>query len=150
MNTDTKLGLSSTTVRAEVPTTKEDYSFVRNPHDLRDHLRRNTKWELWILSMPSRAILRCITDNVSQDGLHATAPVGFGLAVGQRYEIRLSNSRLPKKSVDQVAPLGYGTVVRTEFQNSHSDCHRVGFAMRFDTPTVLECLEREELVQPQA
>lgn len=150
MNDNTRSELAPTAVHSDLATPSTNYSRARNSHDLRDHFRRNTKWELWILSMPSRAILRCITDNVSPDGLHATAPVGFGLTVGQRYEIRLSNSGRPRKSVDQLTPLGYGTVVRTDFRDMDSRCHRVGFAMRFDTPMVMECLKHEEFSQPQA
>lgn len=105
----------------------------------RDYERKNTQCELWLIDVGSQSILRCRTDDVSDAGLHASAPVGFGLAVGQRYEIRLSppSSGLRPLSEQWAKSLGYATVIRTEIRVGDDKPDRVGFAVRFDVPQLL-------------
>ena len=71
-------------------------------------------------------------------GLRATAPIGFGLAVGQRWQIRL----LPPVESRQMGqhlgvPLGCGTIIRTEIviDPAHSD--RIGISLQFDVPQLV-------------
>ncbi|MFH0981508.1 MAG: PilZ domain-containing protein [Planctomycetota bacterium] len=77
----------------------------------------------------------CPTDNVSEGGLRLTMPIGFGLAVGQRYEVLLCQRGPDVESADLVGEGHYGTVVRTEIMlGGEGDDDRVGIGLRFDTP----------------
>lgn len=107
--------------------------------DHRDYDRKQVQCDLWLIEPSSQSILRCKTNNVSDAGLHAHAPVGFGLAVGQRYEIRLAPpNTTPRPLSDQWAKsLGYATVVRTEIHVGDERPDHVGFAVRFDVPQLL-------------
>jgi hypothetical protein len=53
--------------------------------DQREYARRRIKCDLWLIDGASQAVLRCKTNDIADAGLHATAPIGFGLAVGQRF-----------------------------------------------------------------
>jgi hypothetical protein len=105
--------------------------------DKRDYDRRDIKCDLWMLDVSAQSVLRCKTDDISDAGLHATAPVGFGLAVGQRYEVRIAHTETAKGSAHLAAPLGYATVIRTEFHLDSERQDRVGFAVRFDAPQLI-------------
>ncbi len=108
--------------------------------DKRDYDRKHAQCDLWLIDVSSQSILRCKTNNVSDAGLHAVAPVGFGLAVGQRYEVRLAPpNTTPRPLSEQWAKsLGYATVVRTEIRvDDEKPDHHVGFAVRFDVPQLL-------------
>ncbi len=79
-----------------------------------------------------------LVDNISEGGLRVTVPVGFGLAVGQRYEVLLRREDSDDETDDVVAEGHYGTVVRTELQlGGDGENDRVGIGLRFDTPIVL-------------
>ncbi len=83
--------------------------------------------------VPARLI-----DNISEGGLRVTVPVGFGLAVGQRYEVLLRREGADDETDDVVAEGHYGTVVRTEIRlGGVGKSDRVGVGLRFDTPIVL-------------
>ena len=78
-------------------------------------------------------------DNVSESGLRLTVPVGFGLAVGQRYEVLLRRDGPDGKSRDLVGEGHYATVVRTEILlHGKADDDRVGVGFRFDSPIALQ------------
>src|SRR5262245_8804607 len=59
--------------------------------DQRDYERRPITRDVWLVDGASQNILRCRTNDVSDAGLHADAPIGFGLGVGQRYELRIAD-----------------------------------------------------------
>lgn len=107
--------------------------------DNRDYDRKSARCDLWLIDLSSQSILRCRTNNVSDAGLHAVAPVGFGLAVGQRYEVRLAPpNTTPRPLSEQWAKsLGYATVIRTEIHVADDNSDHVGFAVRFDVPQLL-------------
>lgn len=110
-----------------------------NRLDQRDYSRRPIAADVWLIDAQTQTILRCKTDNVSDAGIHANAPIGFGLAVGQRYEARITNGIEGTRTAGPQLgkSLGYGTVIRTEMQ-LHGDRHdRIGFALRFDVPQLL-------------
>src|SRR5262245_43434453 len=46
--------------------------------DRRDYTRRMLACDLWLLDLSGQSVLRCKTDDISDAGLHATAPIGFG------------------------------------------------------------------------
>lgn len=110
-----------------------------NRMDHRDYSRRPVQVDVWLVDPQTQTILRCKTDDVSDAGLHANAPIGFGLAIGQRYEARIVNAgpRLRPNPEHLTKSLGYGTVVRTEMQIQGDRDDRIGFALRFDVPQLL-------------
>lgn len=110
----------------------------RNRTDRRDFTRRPITCDVWLLDLAGRSVLRCKTEDVSDAGLRATAPVGFGLAVGQRYQVRIANAEDAALVSEHLgASLGYGTVIRTAVKIVSRDQDRIGFAVRFDVPQLL-------------
>lgn len=102
----------------------------------REGVRREAGFWAGLVTLAGSEVLRCKPDNVSEGGLHLTAPVGYGFAVGQRYEVLVGRG---EGSTEQGGFLGeghYATVVRTEFLiNDQGD--GVGVGLRFDQPVVL-------------
>ena len=106
--------------------------------DLRDYARRKLACEVWIVDPTSQSVLRCKTNNISDAGLHATAPIGYGLAVAQRFEVRITGEATARTvSAHLAKSLGYATVIRTEILVSNDKPDRVGFAVRFDVPQLI-------------
>lgn len=106
--------------------------------DRREYNRRGAELDLWLIDANSQSVLRCKTDNVSDAGMHITAPIGFGLAVGQRFEARIATPRPSGvASAPLAASLGYTTVVRTEIRVGDGRPDRVGCAVLFDVPQLL-------------
>jgi hypothetical protein len=107
--------------------------------DQRDYERRPFARDIWLIDGSSQNILRCRTNDVSDAGLHADAPIGFGLGVGQRYELRIAEAPNTRPTpFGRVKSLGYGTVIRTELYAVGSETDRVGFAIRFDVPQLID------------
>jgi hypothetical protein len=102
----------------------------------REHHRRQVDQELWLTDMSGENVLNCRCRNLSAGGLHATAPVGFGLAVGQRYQLRLAAGTGHGGSLLFGDSLGYATVIRTHLKLD-DDEESVDFAARFDSPQYL-------------
>jgi hypothetical protein len=102
----------------------------------REGVRREAGFWAGLVTLAGAEVLRCKADNVSEGGLHLTVPIGYGLAVGQRYEVLVGRQ---EDSTEQGNFLGeghYATVVRTEFLiNDQGD--GVGVGLRFDQPVVL-------------
>ncbi len=109
----------------------------RTRTDRRDYMRRTLGCDLCLLDLAGRSVLRCRTDDVSDAGIHAAAPVGFGLAIGQRYEVRMPGGSPEDGDGLLGISLGYATVIRTEVEVGDGDSDRIGFALRFDVPQLL-------------
>ena len=113
-------------------------TLARRKVDKRDYDRRKLQCDLWMCDVAARSVLRCKTDDVSDAGIHATAPIGFGLAVGQRYEVRIADTgSLVAGGNSLSSPLGYGTVIRTEIRLGGERPDHVGLDMRFDAPQLM-------------
>ncbi len=129
------------TPRATNPPTFEPWrwkSARANRRDRRDYARRRVACDLWLIDRESQSVLRCKTDDICDAGLCASAPIGFGLAVGQRYEVKiLPSPNTPPTSAHLAASLGYGTIVRSGLEVLKDQQGRVGFAVRFDAPQLL-------------
>lgn len=110
-----------------------------NRLDQRDYSRRPVAVDLWLIDPQSQTILRCKTRDISDAGLRANAPIGFGLAVGQRYEARIAGATAdPRNAGQQLGKsLGYATVIRTEMNVHGNADDRIGFVLRFDVPQLL-------------
>jgi len=111
-----------------------------NRLEQRDYARRSLACDVWLIDSHTRSVLRCKTEDICDAGLHATAPIGFGLAVGQRYEVRMAKTdgETPRGIPGSLGKsLGYATVIRTEMHVEGGRQDRVGFALRFDAPQLL-------------
>ena len=114
------------------------------PHGLdhqerRSYSRRPAQCDLWLIDVAAQTIIRCKTDDVSDAGLHATSPLGYGLAIGQRFEARIAETEPAQAASAFLAPsLGYATVIRIEIDVTGPSAHRVGFAVRFDVPQLVQ------------
>ena len=109
-----------------------------NRTDRRDYTRRKANCDLWLIDVSGQSVLRCKTDDLSDAGLRATAPIGFGLAVGQRWQLRLQPPAEARHASQRLGlPLGCGTIIRTEIMldDAHSD--RIGIALEFDVPQLV-------------
>ncbi|HUN80960.1 MAG TPA: hypothetical protein VMV81_05550 [Phycisphaerae bacterium] len=107
--------------------------------DQRDYERRPIARDAWLVDGGSHSILRCRTNDISDAGLHADAPIGFGLGVGQRYEVRIAETQAGRPPFSgRIKSLGYGTVIRTELYAEGGESDRVGFAVRFDVPQLID------------
>lgn len=106
--------------------------------DQREYSRRRIECDLWLIDGPSQSVLRCKTDNLSDAGLHVTAPIGYGLGVGQRFEARIAPPRMGSAmSAHLASSLGYATVIRTEIRAGDDRPDRVGCALQFDVPQLV-------------
>jgi hypothetical protein len=109
-----------------------------NRREQRDYSRHPIRCDLWLIDAESQSVLRCKTNNVSDAGLAASAPIGYGLAVGQRYEVRLAERQnAVGASPHRAASLGYATIIRSGIELSGDLPDRVGFAARFDVPQLI-------------
>jgi len=104
----------------------------------RTYSRRGIRCEIFLVDQWSDSVLRCRTDDICDAGLHATGPIGFGLAVGQRYEVRIAAGETGHiATVDMIPSLGYATVTRLEIDVNGADTHCVGFGLKFDVPQLI-------------
>jgi len=104
----------------------------------RAYSRRKAEFDLWLIDTPSQSVVRCKTNDICDAGIHATSPIGYGLAVGQRFETRIADTKFADAFSSQLAPsLGYATIVRIELQVGLGESHRIGFALRFDVPQLV-------------
>ncbi len=106
-------------------------SLVAKTIEQRSHRRRKVAMDLWLTDLSGDLVLRCQCRNVSAGGLYATATVGYGLAVGQRYELRLSPGTGKSGSLLLGDSLGYATLIRTHMR-AEGDPNLIGVAARFD------------------
>ncbi len=89
-----------------------------------------------VYTLDEQELLTCHADDVGEGGMHLRAPVGYGLAVGQRYEIRFDDEQ-PLPEYNHInGERRYATVVRTEV-NINATPHEVGVGLRFDNPVFL-------------
>jgi hypothetical protein len=103
----------------------------------RDYARRAVAYELFLIDPESEAVCRSRTQNVSDAGVFAMAPIGFGLAIGQRYEIRMAVGEGDSFITGGIRSLGYGTVIRSEMRVGRDHPDQIGVAIRFDVPQLL-------------
>lgn len=106
------------------------WGLADDTNDARQFRRLTSLHNAHLYDLNGRQIVSCKMNNLSSGGLHAKAPAGYGLAVGQRYEVRFGSGtphELHNLSV-------YATVVRTELKVNRDE---LGVGMRFDNPLYL-------------
>lgn len=95
-----------------------------------------------LIPLGSAEAMACQSDEIGAGGMHVTVPVGYGIGVGQRYELVFTptdasypanDSQLAERILSQGSQ--YVTVVRTQVRvDSAGD--RVGVGLRFDQPVL--------------
>lgn len=103
------------------------------PHNvLKSHTFGASLW-----GFGSTDAIACRASNLSEDEVYVHAPPSSGIAVGQRYEVRLSDSgQAPKDVACALAGGCFATVVRTDLPKA-SPQHELGAGLRFDRPLAL-------------
>lgn len=93
---------------------------------------------LWLVDHDGSTVLRCQCEEVSSNGMRLRVPLGYGVAEGQRYELR---SHLPgMRPVEGFGVVGsrWATVVRTQVRVGEADDHLdVGVALDASRSTSL-------------
>ena len=85
--------------------------------------REPLRCDLWMVDHNGATILRCRCLDLSENGMCLRAPLGYGVAEGQRYEIR---SSLPGSAVPHTFGLigrRWATVVRTRLVVGSGEDH---------------------------
>lgn len=78
--------------------------------------------------------IRCQTDNLSPQGVLVTVPVGFGIAVGQRYQVELAAPGASLGMGPLLIPSGTcATVVHARVRHGAAS-GEVAVGLRFDNP----------------
>ena len=98
--------------------------------------RREGGYWASLLSLDGEEVIRCCPDNLGEGGMHFTAPVGYGFAVGQRYELLVGEDDGAGSQRRVVGEGHYATVVRTRFLMDEPG-DQVAVGLRFDQPVVL-------------
>lgn len=106
------------------------------PDDRRVSPRRQRGYWASLLSLDGEEVIGCCPDDVGEGGLHLTAPVGYGFAVGQRYELLVGEDDGAGSRRKVTGEGHYATVVRTRFLMGEPG-GQVGVGLRFDHPIVL-------------
>lgn len=94
--------------------------------------RADHQWEVTLVRDDGATIGPYRSDNISESGLHVTVPVGYGLAVGQRYEVLIQKPATSRGNCGFDDGI-YATVVRTQFK-AGGDQHCIGVGLRLDQP----------------
>ncbi len=102
----------------------------------REGVRREAGFWAGLITLDGREVLRCRADNISEGGMHVSAPIGYGFAVGQRYEVLVGRGDSEAQQNSFLGEGHYATVVRTEFLID-DDGDAVGVGLRFDQLLVL-------------
>lgn len=76
----------------------------------------------------------CETDDLAEGGIHVTVPVGYGIAVGQRFELKLAAPGASLGMGPLLTRAGHlATVVHSRLHVHDGEDH-VGVGLRFDRP----------------
>ncbi len=89
----------------------------------RSEPRQSVLCDLWMIDHYGSTVLRCQCLDVSHNGIRLRVPLGYGVAEGQRYELR---SHLPGSRCAVAFGLvssRWATVVRTHLRIEEGDDH---------------------------
>lgn len=100
----------------------------------RSQRRSPTRLNACLIPLSQADEILCATDDVADGGVHVTVPIGYGLAVGQRFELQLA---APGATLGMgpwlTEPGCYATVVRTRMEVG-AEGGWVGVGLQFDRP----------------
>lgn len=94
-----------------------------NPAERRGEPREPATGTLWMVDHNGSTILKCHCLESSQNGMRLRVPLGYGIAEGQRYELR---SHLPgRQPGDGFGVIGarWATVVRAQLRLGDDEDH---------------------------
>ncbi len=108
----------------------------RTWEEKRSCARGDRKFTAKLVSLGGTSEVRCPVADVSEGGLYVRAAAGCGLAVGQRYQVILSDDVSCSESENLAGEGCYATVVRTDRLMDESS-EQTGAGLRFDHPLFL-------------
>ncbi|MCK6457063.1 MAG: hypothetical protein L6Q92_11105 [Phycisphaerae bacterium] len=101
--------------------------------DRRDSERQPSEGDVWLVDAEGMKVVRCHTHDAGDSGFRGVVPIGYGLAVGQRFELRSGVSPDLRDDAGHRSERRFGTIVRTELVTNGSQYH-LAFAIRYDKP----------------
>lgn len=116
INPDSVSFSSSSTATAIVPGPQ----FAR---ERRFETRRPVSCELWMIDHCGSTVLRCQCLEVSKNGMRLRVPLGYGVAEGQRYELRSHMPGTPTRTSLGLVGSRWATVVRTQLCLDENEDH---------------------------
>ncbi|MBP7746092.1 MAG: hypothetical protein KA383_08150 [Phycisphaerae bacterium] len=92
--------------------------------------RRPVLCDLWMIDHHGSTVLRCRCIEVSKNGMRLRVPLGYGVAEGQRYELRSHLPGAPSQTSLGLVGSRWATVVRTQLLlGEHEDYLDVGVVL---------------------
>jgi hypothetical protein len=85
--------------------------------------RRPACCDLWMIDHHGSTILRCRCTEVSRNGMRLSVPLGYGVAEGQRYELRSHLPGAPPRTSLGLIGSRWATVVRTQVALEANEHH---------------------------
>jgi hypothetical protein len=85
--------------------------------------RRPMDCDLWMIDHHGSTVLRCRCNEVSKNGMRLRVPLGYGVAEGQRYELRSHLPGTPSRTTLGLVGSRWATVVRTQLCLGESEDH---------------------------
>ena len=98
--------------------------------------RQSCVRDVCLLSLRGYEILHCRLHDLSASGLYVSAPIGYGLAVGQRFEVLLGDGAGPRPSPRLMSGGHRASVVRTRMALSPGG-DSIGVGLRFEQPVAV-------------
>ncbi|MBN1488547.1 MAG: hypothetical protein JXA69_01415 [Phycisphaerae bacterium] len=123
----------------EQPSHNDRKSVPVDANDKRRRVRRAASRDAYLIDASGRTVLRCRVQDLSRTGMYATVPVGFGLTVGQCYDICLGRRQEPRSARRYDVASCTGSIIRTDLLSSE-DAHYLGIAVQFDMPLPADLL----------
>jgi len=128
-------GLRPSLERGEIPGAWED-PIGLSRHEKRQGDRRSLRCEMLLIGNvmddveePIKIPGQCL--NISNGGLYGVVPVGYGVAIGQRYTFHLATCECGPEPDSSQLVSQQGRVLRTELQiGPAGTCDRLGIAVR--------------------
>lgn len=93
------------------------------PAEHRDAPREPAGFNLWMIDHDGSTVLKCQCLDVSEDGMRLRVPLGYGVAEGQRYELRSHRPGEPASPGFGVVASRWATVVRTQILVGRDEHH---------------------------
>ena len=79
--------------------------------------------DLWMIDHHGSTVLRCRCMEVSKNGMRLRVPLGYGVAEGQRYELRSHLPGTPSRTTLGLVGSRWATVVRTQLCLDENEDH---------------------------
>ena len=103
----------------------------------RSEPRRPLTCDLWMVDHYGSTVLRCHCLDVSKSGMRLRVPLGYGVAEGQRYELRSHFPGVTAGTSLGLVSSRWATVVRTQFcLGDNGDYVDVGVVLDVVEPVV--------------